>query len=210
MSRLFTVVFAGAMVFQAIAHNSKIATYTLRHVPEAGWYIEMNFAAAGVQQAMISEYGEAEVMAMTKEEFRDAFVEYARANFQLVADDGVKISLESGGVKLGSHQTDMKFVLPAMPDSPEYLEVQLTMFASSSHHTNLFRVYKDDILTKFILTEENGYKTTIAFTERGIMEAAPNTSKRAMIIGIGTLVILLSLMAFQFVRTTKLSSASQS
>lgn len=157
-----------ATVFPAVAHNAKIATFTLRDTG-AGWFIEMNFAQAGVDAAMIEKHGKQKLADLSKKTYQNLVIDYVKSNFNLVVD-GEEIRLGSGGINLGTHQTDLKFVLPNLPLQPGTAQVHIPMFGSSYNHTNLFRIYRGGKnVTKFFLSEDNDFKVELNFTTNEIL-----------------------------------------
>lgn len=163
-----------AAVFSVTAHNSKIATITLRDTG-AGWIAELNFAQASVDAAMEHHLGKGELKDISRDAYRDEVVAYVKSNFHLQVD-GQEILLENGGIMLGSHQTDLKFVLPGIPQQPENMKVYVPMFGTSYNHTNLFRIYRGgDKMTKFFLSEDNDFRVNLNF-EGNRIEAIETTN----------------------------------
>ena len=67
------ILWVGATVFPAVAHNAKIATFTLRDTG-AGWLVEMNFAQAGVDAAMLEQHGETKIKGIDKKDYQDSYI----------------------------------------------------------------------------------------------------------------------------------------
>ncbi|SMD34596.1 hypothetical protein SAMN04488029_2092 [Reichenbachiella faecimaris] len=151
------------------AHNSKMATFTLRDTG-AGWLVEMNFAQAGVDAAMIEHYGKSKILGIEKKAYQDLVINYVKSNFHLTVD-GREIALRNGGILIGSHQTDLKFILPEIPLQPSEAKVYIPMFGTTYNHTNLFRVYRGGKnITKFFLNEDNDFEANLIFTSRGVFQ----------------------------------------
>lgn len=179
----------------AMGHNAKIATFTLRDTG-AGWYIEMNFAQAAVDAAMIDIYGKAKLEGITKQEYQGMVVDYIKNNFQLEAD-GKNVPLKSGGINLGSHQTNLKFVLPDLPLQPKSVYVHIPMFEKVHNQTNLFRIYRGgNDMTKFFLSEDNHFQVNLNFTLEGIEATKETKSPKHNLVMLGSGGIGLGILIF--------------
>lgn len=194
------------MTFQVIAHNAKIATFTLRDTG-SGWFIEMNFAQAGVDAAMIHEYGEKKLNQIDRDLYKELFLNYIREHFSLMVD-AEKIAFTDGGIKLGSHQTDVKFILPSI-DHPQLIEVDLPMFHQAYNQTNIFRIYRGGAqLTKFFLSEDNDFYVRIEKIDgQFIQSGRVNSGFTSIVLG-GVVFLTIGMMVFSL-RKSKNSQLSE-
>lgn len=191
------ILLIGSTVLSTVAHNTKIATFTLRDTG-AGWLVEMNFAQAGVDATMIEIHGSEKLENLDKKSYQNLIVQYVKSNFILTVD-GEEIKLRNGGIMLGSHQTDLKFVLPEMPAHPEKAQVHIPMFGNTYNHTNLFRIYRGGKnITKFFLSEDNDFEVKLAFTQEGIvaLEKHTNDNPYLMLSGGGLMLAIVMVIAF--------------
>ncbi|MEO9805217.1 MAG: hypothetical protein ABJF04_18310 [Reichenbachiella sp.] len=202
---LAILLFIGATAFSAVAHNAKIATFTLRDTG-AGWMIEMNFAQAGVDAAMIEEHGKQNLEGLSQRVYQDLVVDYVKSNFNLIVD-GKRINLETGGIMMGSHQTDLKFVLPNLPLQPTKAFVYIPMFGTTYNQTNLFRIYRGGKnITKFFLSEDNDFKVDLTFTPDGVLAVEKETQdNKILMLGSGG-IMLGTLLAIMLISRKKLGS----
>lgn len=203
--KLVYIMLLWAAILPANAHDTKIATFTLRDTG-AGWLVEMNFAQAGVDAAMIEEYGKQRLEELDKKSYQNLVVDYVKSNFNLTID-GKDITLGSGGIMLGSHQTDLKFILPEIPLQPIEAQVHIPMFGNTPDHTNLFRVYRGGKnLKKFFLNEESDFKIHLIFTSQGVFKQNPKPKDdQLLILGSGSL-FLASVMAIVLFSRKKLKA----
>lgn len=161
-----------ATVFPAVAHNDDVATYTLRDTG-AGWLVEMNFAQARLDAAMIKQHGNGHLDRMAKKDYQHLIVEYVKSNFSLKVD-GKEVELGHGGIIIGSNQTDLKFIIPDIPLQPVSASVQSTMFEESEDYTNILSIYRSgQTIAKFYLNEDNDYSVDLIFTSQGVFEQSP-------------------------------------
>lgn len=184
------VILCCAMAFHAIAHNAKIATYTLRDTG-MGWFIEMNFAQAAIDAQMLKLFDKQTLESMSQEAYKSAFIKYLNDHF-ILRVDGEKVKLIRGGILLGSHQTDVKYVLPEIPTQPQDISIYLPMFEDIYNQTNLFRIYRGgEKFTKFFLSTDNNFSAHMEFREDGIyaVDKAPY-NMLATISGVVVLILI--------------------
>lgn len=175
----------------AVAHNSKIATYTLRDTG-SGWFIEMAFAQASIDGAM-DEILDVNPAELSSDDYKNQVISYIKNHFRLEANNRV-IPLGEGGILLGSHQTDMKFLLPEMPSNLENINVVISAFDFSYNHTNIFRIYRGgERVSKFFLSADNDFTADLMINEQEVIQVKmeENTSS----IGL-TAILIMGLIAF--------------
>jgi len=108
-------------------------------------------------------YGTEKLELMTQNEFEELIVDYIKKNFTLFIDKD-EVKLDKGGIKLGSHQTDLKFVLPAILPSLESLHISIPAFKENENHQTIFTHNLNGSDHK-ILKASNTYKATIILSK---------------------------------------------
>lgn len=145
--------------FLSFGHNPLSAKYHL----EAGEKVSLltiNLSQDGVNQVLLKAYSEKELEALSQNEFKALIVNYIKSNFSL-SFDKKEIKLKEGGVKLGSHQTDLKFVLPPVSSEVEQIEIHIPAFKENDNHQTIFS-YKTNRKADYeILSSKNNYQSTI-------------------------------------------------
>lgn len=150
------------------AHNAKISTFTLRDTG-AGWMVEMAFAQASIDVAMQNIFDEYQLKNFTSEEYRNEVIDYVKEHFHLKAN-GINIELDDGGIMLGNHQANLKFVLPQIPINPDKMKVYIPMFGNMFNHTNIFRIYRGGAkVDKVFLSSDNDFRANVEFTKEGMI-----------------------------------------
>ena len=191
MSRLLLFAMLSCVLSIAYAHNAKIATYTLRDTG-SGWYIEMSFAQASIDAMMDKKLG-GNLDDIELDEYKHEVFEYIKENFELEVN-GRNIPLGDGGIMLGSHQTDLKFVIPTLPDHPESMMVHIPAFRDAYNHTNIFRIYRGgDQLHKFFLSADNDFESSLLFKDGLIVETdrkLAGSNQQVVISGIFLLLVI--------------------
>ncbi|MEM9338819.1 MAG: hypothetical protein AAGA66_08840 [Bacteroidota bacterium] len=200
------LLFCGA--FSVTAHNAKISTLTLRDTG-VGWIIEMAFAQSSIDAEMKRQYDEESLQQLSEAAYKKTVVKYIKDHFYLKVDE-IEVSLREGGIMMGDHQTDLKFVLPEIPNHPQTIEAHIPFFESSFNHTNIFRVYRGgDRMTRTFLSSENDFGFRGTFTPNGIEETASDseisydTQNQAGIVLGGLLVIGIVLIVGRKIKPIK-------
>lgn len=148
------------------AHNPLAASY----------YIEVNkdlsvlhiyLAQAGVEQALLQHHSSKQLSTMPPAEYKQVIVNYVRDNFSLQADQK-NVTLGAGGVKLGTHQTDLKFLLEGIDAVPVELEINIPAFAENEYHQSVFSYSLYGKKGKAILSADNNYGANIILDKQAV------------------------------------------
>lgn len=145
------------------AHNPLSARYHLTGT-DAGSALAINLSQDGVNTALLKHYNQDYLNALSEQAFKELVVEYVKGNFHL-SIDGKEMILGEGGIKLGAHQTDLKFVLPPIQSKPKKLEVNISAFKENGNHQTIFVYNINGLKGKEILSEHKGFDAKILLNE---------------------------------------------
>ena len=165
------------------AHNPLSARYHF----EAGSLaseLTINLSQDGVNQALLQSHDRPELEALPRKAFEELIVAYVKDNFDLSVN-GQVVSLKQGGIKLGDHQTDLRFVLPAFTEPIERIKVNIPAFRENDHHQTIFSYVVEGMDGHVILSNENDYRTAVNFSAQ---EA--ETGKWELIGSVGLILVL--------------------
>lgn len=140
-------------------HNPLSARYFI----EAGENISLltiNLSQDGVNQVLLKKQKVSSLAGLSRGELEQTIVDYVKSNFNLSLD-GQKIELLEGGIKLGSHQTDLKFVLPPFPKVTKRLEIDIPAFKENDNHQTIFSYKIHERSDRVILSKSNDYRSSI-------------------------------------------------
>ncbi len=140
-------------------HNPLSAKYQVVAGENAS-LLTINLSQNGVNQALINKYGKQQLTALSKKEFEELMVAYIKDNFSLSIDDE-NIELKTGGIKPGSHQTDLKFVLPPISKNAQRLNISIPAFAENKNHQTIFYYQLYGKQNHVILSDLNDYQSSI-------------------------------------------------
>lgn len=144
-------------------HNPLSARYHL----EAGDHVSLltiNLSQDGINHALIKKHGKEMLETIGQNEFKTLIVAYVKSNFNLIID-GEEIILQKGGIKLGRHQTDLKFVLPPISKKAEQLDINISAFKENENHQTIFSHNIKEEASHVILRSQNDYRSTFNFSE---------------------------------------------
>lgn len=202
---IFTVSFIIPCLLSA--HNPLSATY-YAEVKENLGILNIYLAQGGVDHAMLSNLGKDKVSKMSQLEYKQAIVDYVKSNFTLKVDQKA-INLKEGGIKLGDHQTDLKFVFEPFDKSYNTVSVDIPAFKENYNHQTIFSFNFFDSKNKLILSKNNDYKGTINSAQ--ITTQAPYTSNNQSIYWIcGIALIGMLLLTFFKIRKSQTTTYATS
>ncbi|MDP5078103.1 MAG: hypothetical protein NWQ19_08410 [Nonlabens sp.] len=144
------------------SHNPLSSTYNLEIGANAS-LVSINLSQDAVNSALLKTHALSYLNGLERNEFEELVVAYVKANFNLTID-GTQIMLEKGGVKLGSHQTDLKFVLPPYPKKINDITIYIPAFKENGKHQTIFRYTVYDKQSRVILSQDNDYRAEIVIT----------------------------------------------
>jgi len=154
------------------AHNPQIATYQVKKIND-GWLVEASFPQVAVHSALVKMYGKEKIKSLSEKEYKEKLVAYFKAN-TIISLNGKKVALGDVALRLGSHQTDLKFLLNASVSSIDKMSFRLEALAENHGQQNVLRVFDGEKKGRFILSEKNSYSVQIAANETGFVALRPS------------------------------------
>lgn len=153
---------------RVMAHNPQIVTYTIRNQYNI-WLVEASFPQVSVQNALIKSHGKNEVNNYDEATYRNKIINLFREVIQLSANNR-KLMLGDAAIKLGSHQTDVKFMIKNFPNHLDEfnLTVEIESLPFNEKQQNIVRVIAYDQMERQILSKSNTYKGAFRLTKDGI------------------------------------------
>jgi len=145
--------------FFSYSHNPLSSRYHL----EAGENVSLltiNLSQDGVNQALLKQYDRAEIEKMNQVQMEEWIVKYIKDNFELYIN-GEPIKISKGGIKYGSHQTDLRFVLPPIPRVVNAMDISIQAFKENEDHQTIFSYVFNGKKGHVILTRDNYYSKTV-------------------------------------------------
>lgn len=167
------------------AHNPLSARYELI-AGEQTSLLTISLSQDALNSALTKKYTLDYLNTIDQKTFQELIVSYLKTNFD-VKIDGVLVTLEKGGVKLGSHQTDLKFVLPAFSKDVNKVYVHIPAFKENGKHQTIFHLNVYGNRKKIILSEDNAYRASM---EMAASDASFLEYNNKSITGVGLVSVL--------------------
>lgn len=153
----------------AHAHNRDVATFVIEPVaasakgpdgPAArGWLLSMHLPSTALYAATVIGLDPTARSALTERAFKARAVAYLKRHVRVTRGDQ-PIALGSGGIRLGPHQSDLRFLLVGMPVDGGPLTVEIDAFSEDGHQSNVLKVRGAQRQT-VTLTADRDYRATV-------------------------------------------------
>lgn len=159
------------ITFQSLlnAHNPLQSSINLKLYEHNG-ILEINLAQYGVEQALLKKYPDLEIASMPSNDFKEVLINYLKESILIKINDQDLI-IGKGVIKLGSHQTDLKFQIDNVPESPEFVHVNAHCFQENEKQQNFFKIEHKGIKAKKKLNHANNFSIQFTIADSQILEA---------------------------------------
>ncbi|MEM9679492.1 MAG: hypothetical protein AAF901_04140 [Bacteroidota bacterium] len=158
---LISVLLSLLSMSTSVAHNPLTSRFELRASLEEGAILDIYLTQAGLHSALVKQHPEVNLKDISLDSYKEMVVDYLKRHIHLSADC-VPLEIGQGAIKLGNHQTDLKFHVPKYPQFLEQLDVKINAFEENGLHVNVFWWYTSEKSTKVILSRDNDF--TSSFT----------------------------------------------
>jgi hypothetical protein len=145
----------------AEAHNPLSAMYYLEVEGDFG-ILNISLSQAGLDQALIASFPNKDISKISNEEYKKLAVAYIKDHFQLAVNNE-DVNILNGGIKLGNHQTDLKFITSVVPESFNSIDLKIDAFKENDHHQTIFSLLLNGETSKVVLSDSNDYTTSKVF-----------------------------------------------
>lgn len=149
--------------FLIFAHNPLSSKFHLT-ISDKVSLLTVNLSQTGVEQVLLKNHSAEELNSMNSKEFKELIIAYVKNNFFL-AIDGEAVELKKGGIKLGAHQTDLKFVLKPFSKSSKKAVINIPAFKENGEHQTIFLLNFFDEKGRVILSSRNNYKSKMYLSQ---------------------------------------------
>ena len=150
-----------------MAHNPLQSSLKLSIYEQSG-ILEVNLAQYGVEQALVKKYPDLNLKSTTPKDFKELLINYLKENI-LISVNGQQLKIGKGAIKLGNHQTDLKFQLDNIPEDPKCMDVDIHCFQENEKQQNFFKIAYKGLNVREKLTKENDFKAKFTITESEIL-----------------------------------------
>ena len=97
------------------------------------------------------------------------YVEYIKKKVTLLVDGNI-VLFDSGGIKLGSHQTNIKFLLPDFPKEFKTVELNFPLFEENKEQNTVVKFELEKKTIRKILNHHNEFNLLFENNEKEFVE----------------------------------------
>lgn len=143
------------------AHNPLAAMYYFEVVDSIG-ILNIKLSQAGLHAALEKAHPDEDITALSGTAYKKLAAGYLKENFALTINQQ-PVPLLEGGIKLGSHQTDIKYITSTIPGEIVDLSVSIPAFKENEYHQTIFSISHQGETDKIILNEHNDFSESVTF-----------------------------------------------
>lgn len=187
MRNIFLIAAIAFVCSNVRAHNPLTAKFELNAVSENGAILHVHLSQTGLHQALTKHYTKVDFKTIETTDYKELAVQYLKKHLTIVADE-TPLIIGEGGIKLGSHQTDFRFLVKNYPRNIEVLTVDINAFKENENHHSVFWWTTKEAKRKVVLSPKNNYKSSFGTGE--VLENSTNVLTSGM--SWGSVALLLS------------------
>ncbi|MFT2091738.1 hypothetical protein [Paraglaciecola sp. 2405UD69-4] len=154
----------------AVAHDSNIATFQVRHIGPDRWVYEIMAPLAALDMSLRAELETGSTVAdlsLDDPVYKKALVKHLKKGFNMNAltnpleggefEHLATLSLGAGRIKLEPHLSVLIFDIKNMPSAPDALKFHISSMSQNPSQLNLLRLIEGQRTKKYILNHNNNF-----------------------------------------------------
>ena len=198
MNRWFLLAGFLLMTCWASAHNPNTTAVTFR--PENGiWTAHFVISQQGANYALATYYATRDLGEVSIEEYKKLYLDYVKAHCQLIVD-GTPVHFGSAGIRLGSHQTDIRLLIEDFPATFHQVELTLNAFEENENQHTVARFQNQAKDFRKVLSRKNGFSTRFENREEAFVAYQAKVSSRPGYYRFGLIILFLGVALYQLGR----------
>ena len=196
---VLSILFVLLSYSSAMAHNPLSAVYYLELKDHLG-ILSISVSQDGLNEALIKQHPLEDFTTITTIKYKELAVQYIKDNFDLRLNN-CEYPINDGGIKLGNHQTDFKFILDDLPKAISTIIISINAFRENEQHQTIFSVALATLKNKVILNEDNDYTAKLHIKNNKLVQESSDGNKHLGLLL--AIVVLLSLAYFYWINNKK-------
>jgi len=185
MKNILLIALLSLLSWNGWAHNPLTAKVELNTKDSEISVVNIYLSQTGLHQALLKYFDKTDISALSTTAYKKLAAQYIKEHIQLVAD-GTPLVIGEGGIKLGSHQTDLKFLIKNFPKNIHQLQANIDIGKENGNHHTIFLWQQKEGQSKVVLSERNQFQTQLEVGEI-IVEDTTQLNKQWM--GLGLLLV---------------------
>jgi len=148
--------------WEATAHNPLTAKVELNTNLSEGGLLNIYLAQAGLHQALVKYFPATDFPTISTDAYKKLAVRYLKEHIHLSVDD-TPLVIGEGGIKLGNHQTDLRFLINHFPKNTKTIQAHIDIGKENGNHHTVFWWLNKNAKTKVVLSEQNNFQSILNF-----------------------------------------------
>ena len=154
MKYLLSILLALSLQSTAFAHDHNLATFSI-YQKGGVWLLKIDFTTSTMLESLdlegkLSDYSDKEI--------KESMIRYFKKNIDIKIDNWIDVVLDKGGIKYGSHSSEVIFLLKGFKEGWTSLNVEIKAFKENKKQSNLIRVIDSTGTYKAFLNSKNYFK----------------------------------------------------
>lgn len=152
---------------QLLAHNPNQASIKLV-IQEKGAFLDFNMSQYGIEQVLLKNNPDLDLRTISKKDLQQLIINEIKKQIQLTSN-GKTFDLGTGVIKLGSHETNLKFLIEDLPEHIEFIDLKADCFHENQNQVNFFTILYKGKNARAKLFKENNYQSKFIITKDKII-----------------------------------------
>ena len=148
------------------AHNPQQSSLKLI-IFENNGFLNISLSQYGIEQALIKKYPNLDLSSVEPNDFKELLIKYLKEHI-ILSVDGHQLKIGKGVIKLGNHQTDLKFEINNFPENPKSMNADVSCFQENERQNNFFTILYKGLTTRAKLEKNNNFKCKFTFSNSEI------------------------------------------
>lgn len=150
------------------AHNPNTTSVVFSPI-NGIWMAQFTISQEGANNALAQFYSDKNFKNISEAAYKKMYVEYIKKKFTLLVDGNI-VLFDSGGIKLGSHQTNIKFLLPDFPKEFKTVELNFPLFEENKEQNTVVKFELEKKTIRKILNHHNEFNLLFENNEKEFVE----------------------------------------
>ncbi|MCB4807713.1 hypothetical protein LG651_05580 [Tamlana sp. 62-3] len=188
----------------AFAHNPYQSSLKLHVLEHEGW-LAISLSQYGIEQALVKKYPELDLKAVDLTEFKELLIKYLRETIA-ISINGEALKIGKGAIKLGNHQSDLKFKINYLPANPNIIKVTAPCFEENQNQINFFQIVYKDSHVREKLTKDNAFSASFLIENNTVAVFSESDSENFYnnyILWVSLAIVAIAILIFVFKRKNK-------
>ena len=155
------------------AHNPLTAKVELNTSMAGGGLLNIYLSQTGLHEALLKYSKETDFDNISPTAYKRLAVQYIKSHIDITADN-IPLVIGEGGIKLGNHQTDLRFSIDRVPQNIQLLDAKIDIGKENGNHHTVFWWKQKEGSRKVVLSTRNQFQS-----ELGIKQSIESEPKSA-------------------------------